>query len=583
MIRSIFFIITLLVFLTGCEQELAVPFTKLEFTKNNQPWDVKIQIKPTEEKDSCSNCVDILFSEKDATPDSLSVYNVPLAAGKYTLNTWNLEAKNDTCSVKFLSHNKDYSIVGEHFKITSISENKDTVRGEFNITFLNKSRLDTIAINSDSFSQVIQQSKSYFSTIAMIILFLFLSALFSGSEIAFVSANKLRVELKKNKGSRRGRILARFYDKPADFLGTMLVGNNIALVIFTTLMTTLLAGSWFGTRLGGEDSFGFLFASTIFITLIVLVFGEFLPKTLFRLFADDVLYFLAYPLRLIQWLLASISWVMIRLSNLLLKVVLKSEIAVVENALTRVDLGDFIRSSVTDAEDEVDTELIENVLQLRDVRVRDCMIPRPEVEDVDVNDSIEDLKQLFRETKLSRIIVTEDDIDNVLGYVHHSQMLKKPKDIRRLILNIPYVPEAMKVQDLMNRFISKGTTLACVVDEYGGVAGIITLEDILEEIFGEIEDEHDQEEYIETQVSETEFIFSGRLEIDHLNEKYEAINIPEGEYKTLSGYIVMTTATIPEPGAEIELDGYRFILELVSETKIETIRVVKLETEEPAK
>jgi len=349
------------------------------------------------------------------------------------------------------------------------------------------------------------------------------------------------------------------------------------------LMTTLLAGSWVGSRLGGEDSFSFLFASTIFITLIVLVFGEFLPKTLFRLFADDVLYFLAYPLRLIQWLLTSVSWVMIRLSNLLLKGFLKSEVAVVENALTRVDLGDFIRTSVTDAEDEVDTELIENVLQLRDVRVRDCMIPRPEVEDIDVNDNIEDLKQLFRETKLSRIIVTEDDIDNVLGYVHHSQMLKKPKEIRRLILNIPFVPEAMKVQDLMNRFISKGTTLACVVDEYGGVAGIITLEDILEEIFGEIEDEHDQEEYIETQVSETEFIFSGRLEIDHLNEKYESINIPEGEYKTLSGYIVMTTATIPEPGAEIELDGYRFILELVSETKIETIRVIKLKTEEPTK
>ena len=583
MIKSIFFIFTMLVLLLGCEQEVPLPAKNLEFTKNNQPWDVKIQIRPVEKQDSCQDCVHILFIEKDATPDSLTVFNVPLVPGKYTLNTWQPEEPHDTCGVKFLSHNKDYSIVGEHFKITSISEKKDTVRGEFNITFLNESRLDTIAINSDSFSQIVERPKSYFSTIVLIILFLFLSALFSGSEIAFVSANKLRVELKKNKGSRRGSILARFYDKPAAFLGTMLVGNNIALVIFTTLMTTLLAGSWFGSNLGGEDSFRFLFVSTIFITLIVLIFGEFLPKTLFRLFADDVLYFLAYPLRLIQWLLAPVSWVMIQLSNFLLRVVLKTEIAVVENALTRVDLGDFIRTSVTDAEGEVDTDLIENVLQLRDVRVRDCMIPRPEVEDVDVSDNIEDLQQAFRETKLSRIIITEDDIDNVLGYVHHSQMLKKPKDIRKLILNIPFVPEAMKAQDLMNRFISTGTTIACVVDEYGGVAGIITLEDILEEIFGEIEDEHDQEEYIETQVSETEFIFSGRLEIDLLNEKYESINIPEGEYKTLSGYIVTTTATIPEQGAEIELDGYRFILELMSDTKIETIRVIKLETEEPAK
>jgi len=412
----------------------------------------------------------------------------------------------------------------------------------------------------------------------LILIFLLLSALFSGSEIAFVSANKLRIELKKNKGSRRGKILAHFYDKPADFLGTMLVGNNIALVIFTNLMTVPLT-LFFSKYFGIENELLMLFINTIFITIVVLIFGEFLPKTLFRLFADDVLYFLAYPLRFLQAMLWIFSWVMIRCSNLLLKVVMKTEVAQVENALTRVDLGDFIQSSVTDEDDDIDTDLFHNVLQLREVKVRECMVPRPEIEEIDVNDSIMDLEQQFKETKLSRLIVTEDDIDNVLGYVHHAQMLKKPRDIKRLILNIPFVPETMRAQVLMNRFIKTGTTIACVVDEYGGVAGVITLEDILEEIFGEIEDEHDQEEYIETQVSEKEFIFSGRLEIDYLNEKYETINFPEGEFETLSGYLVMTTETIPKQNDEILLDGYKFVLELVSDTKIETIRVFKLDGE----
>ena len=415
-------------------------------------------------------------------------------------------------------------------------------------------------------------------TITLILIFLLLSALFSGSEIAFVSANKLRVELKKNRGSRRGAILAHFYEKPANFLGAMLVGNNISLVIFTSLMTAALSPI-FTTYLGINNELLMLLVTTIFITIVVLIFGEFLPKTLFRLFADDMLYFLAYPLRLIQFLLFIITWVMMRCSNLLLRIFLDSEVAQVERALTRIDLGDFIQSSMTDDDDDIDTDLFHNVLQLREVKVKECMVPRPEIEDIDVNDSIEDLEQRFKETKLSRLVVTEDDIDNVLGYVHHAQMLKNPKNIKSLILDIPFVSETMRAQVLMNRFIKTGTTIACVVDEYGGIAGVITLEDILEEIFGEIEDEHDQEGYIETQVSETEYIFSGRLEIDYLNEKYEFIEFPEGEYETLSGYLVTTTETIPEQNAEILLNGYKFVLELVSDTKIETIRVFKLEGE----
>jgi len=232
--------------------------------------------------------------------------------------------------------------------------------------------------------------------------------------------------------------------------------------------------------------------------------------------------------------------------------------------------------SGSDAEGEVvDREMFGNALNLKEVRVRDCMVPRPEIECIDINAGVEELEQLFRETKLSRILVIEDDVDNVLGYVHHQQLLERPSNIDKIRLEIIFVPEVMRVSDLLHKFITERVNIVCVVDEFGGVAGLITLEDILEEIFGEIEDEHDEEEYIEQQISETEYLLSGRLEIDYLNEKFPSLHLPEGEYHTLSGYLVMTTGSIPQQGAEIELNGTRFILEQVSETKIETVRILK--------
>jgi len=410
--------------------------------------------------------------------------------------------------------------------------------------------------------------------IAIAILFLLLSALFSGSEIAFISANKLKVELKKKRSAGRGAILTGFYEKPAEFLGAMLVGNNIALVVFTSLMTAILAPSLTGLT---SNDLLLLLLNTVIITGIVLIFGEFLPKIFFRLYADDVLYFLAYPLRIVEGLLRAPAWIMTKLSNLLLKLVVSRETAeTVENAFTRLDLENFIRESQIDIQSEVDSQLFGKALNLKDTRVRDCMVPRPEIESIDIKASVAELEQLFLETKLSRIIVLRDDIDDVQGYVHHQQLLLQPKTIRSLIMDLPFIPEAMRVTDLMNKFIKERINIACVVDEFGGVSGVITLEDILEEIFGEIEDEHDEEEYVEEQIGEHEYLFSGRLEIDYLNEKYEDLQLPEGEYHTLSGYLVMTTETIPEQGAEIILDGYQFILALVSDTKIETVRVIKL-------
>lgn len=418
------------------------------------------------------------------------------------------------------------------------------------------------------------------TVIVFIIFSLILSALFSGSEIAFISANKLRVELKKKKGAPRGMILANFYDNPADFLGTMLVGNNIALVVFTYLASIPLSQFFLNSFGWQDDSVILLLVNTLIITIVVLIFGEFLPKTLFRLFADEILYFLAYPLKLLQILLLIPAWVTTKLSNWVLKLFFKTPIRRDENVFTRLDLENFINDTRGDSEEEtIDKELFGKALNLKDVRVRECMVPRPEIESIDISANLKDLEQIFIETKLSRIIVTKDDIDNVLGYVHHQQIWQKPKSIKDMVLDIPFVPEVMRVLDLMNKFIKERLSIACVVDEFGGVAGIITLEDILEEIFGEIEDEHDQEEHVEQQVSETEFIFSGRLEIDYLNEKYEQLHFPEGDYHTLSGFLVTTFESIPEQGAEIEMDGYRFILELVSEKKIETVRVVIMEKE----
>jgi len=416
--------------------------------------------------------------------------------------------------------------------------------------------------------------------IAGIIFFLFLSALFSGTEIAFISASKLRIELKRHKGSRAGSILAKFYDNPAGFLATMLVGNNIALVIFTSLMSIPLV-AFFNDYFGlGEHNPLVLLLNTIVITVIVLIFGEFLPKTIFRLFADDILYYLAFPLRFLQFLLLIPAWLMTKLSNFILRVFFKTPVEKVENVITRLDLENFIRNTQTESEEEIDTELFERALHLKQVKVRECMVPRTEIESIDVKSSVEQLRDLFLEKSHSRMIVTDEDIDNILGYVHHQQLLKDPKSIKGIIMDIPIVPEVMSVRHLMNVFIKTRINIAWVVDEFGGTAGLITLEDILEEIFGEIEDEHDQEEYIEDQISETEYLFSGRLEIDYLNEKYEHLDLPEGEYHTLSGYLVMTNETIPEQGAIIELDGYKFVLKLVSDTKIDLVHVIKINNEE---
>ena len=408
--------------------------------------------------------------------------------------------------------------------------------------------------------------------IALILFFLTLSALFSGIEIAFVSANKLKIELRKKRGTSRGFILATFFDKPAVFIGAMLVGNNIALVAMTYFATQKL-DLLFGNLIQG--ALALVLLNTVIITAVVLLFGEFLPKAIFRLYADEILYFLAYPVRFFMYLLSPMARFFNKLSMVLIRLVMRIEPPSEVPAFTRLDLERFIMETAGQAEsDVVDRAMFGNALNLKETKVRDCMVPRPEIECIDIKASVQELEELFRETKLSRIPVIADEVDNMLGYVHHQQLLENPKSIRSIMMEILFIPEVMRVSDLLHKFIAERVNIACVVDEFGSVAGLITLEDILEEIFGEIEDEHDEEEYIEEQVNDTEFRFSGRLEIDYLNEKYPSLHLPEGEYHTLSGYIVMTTGSIPQEGAEIELSGYLFVLEQVSETKIETVRII---------
>jgi len=410
-----------------------------------------------------------------------------------------------------------------------------------------------------------------------IVIFLLFSAFFSGSEIAFVSANRLGIAVKKDQGSSRGRILSGFYDKPDNFISSMLVGNNIALVTFTALMTKLLEPVF--EPVLGETLISLLFY-TLITTVIVLIFGEFLPKTFFRMFANKLLFFFTYPLVILKWLLFMPTSLMTMMSNLILKYIVRVPIEGRINTLTRLDLEDFIDKTIDDDGDSsIDKAILTNALGLQNMKVREAMIPRTEIVAVEANASIEEATKIIIESKHSRILVMEGDIENLIGYIHHLQLLKKPKRIKNILLNIPYVPETMNIKDLMLRFINNKTNIACVVDEFGSTAGIITLEDILEEIFGEIDDEHDVGEFIEDQISEKEFVFSGRLEIDHLNDKYD-LGLPEGEYQTLSGYLVMTTGNIPENGAIIELENIKFILEIVSDTKIETVRMIKLDPPE---
>ncbi|MFN8319026.1 MAG: hemolysin family protein [Saprospiraceae bacterium] len=409
--------------------------------------------------------------------------------------------------------------------------------------------------------------------ILLSLLMLLLSAFFSGSEIAFVSANKLGIEVLKNKGHIKGKLIAGFYEKPKEFLSSMLVGNNIVLVLITLFMSQLIEPLLLPYL--NEGSLVLLLTVTLFITLVVLIFGEFLPKTFSQLYSNEYLYRSAFVIRFFMWLLYAPTWILTGVSNFIIRKILNVPGSETDTVFSRIDLEEYINENISESED-IDKEILTNALNLGQFKVRDCMIPRNEIIYVYRTDTIDELVAAFRTHKISRIIVVDDDIENVVGYIHHQKLLYPTDKIEKLISPVQFVPDAMGVKDLMQKFIKERFNIACVVDEYGGIAGLITLEDILEEIFGEIDDEHDVEEMTEEVISEHEFVFAGRLEVDYLNEKYPVLELPEGDYQTLSGLIVKSEETIPEQGAEIIIGHNKFILESVSDTRIEKIRVIRL-------
>lgn len=400
---------------------------------------------------------------------------------------------------------------------------------------------------------------------------LLLSAFFSGSEIAYLSANKLSVEVFKNKGMAKGKAIHDLYKDPKTFLSTMLVGNNIVLVMYTLFFGKLLQPII--AHIIPENSFLFSFTATIIMTIVILIFGEYLPKTIFRLYSDEMIYRFSSILKISQWILLVPSKILTHFSNLMIRLIFGQMPNPEDNSITKLDLEHYINSNVDEQKKNIDKEILTNALNLNQLKVKDCMIPRNEIVFFDKNDDLETIKQQFIESKHSRLIVVDTDIEHVVGYLHHQQLFRNI-NLKRNIREIDFFPDVMNVQDLMYTFIKSNSNIAIVVDEFGGTAGLITLEDILEEIFGEIEDEHDVETLIETVISDNEFIFSGRLELDYLNNKYPQLQFPSDEFTTLSGLIVMTHGNIPEVGEKICIDNYTFTILSKSDTKIEEVEVV---------
>lgn len=411
--------------------------------------------------------------------------------------------------------------------------------------------------------------------ILYIIVCIILIGFFAGTEIAFVSVNKLNIELKKKQGTFSGRILGRFMENPAEFIGTSLIGVNIVLVVYGLLMTRLTEPFLNSLPAPFHSEYIKLAIDTLIATLVILLLAEFLPKAIFRAKAETVLHFFALPMLLMYYLLYPLAKVFVAISTFILKYLFNVRIKENQVVFSRVDLEHFLKQSINGHEAEsndVNTELFENALYLVNVKVRKCMVPRNEVVGVEINTSIADVKLKFIDTKLSKIIVYEGNIDNITGYLHHLDLNRKPNKIKEVLHTITAIPEAMSAVDLMNQFTKERKSIAWVIDEFGGTAGIVTMEDVLEEIFGDINDEYDVEEYVEKQIAEHEYIFSGRLELDYLNEKYN-LNFPTDDSETLSGYIISMHETIPKNKDRIIIDLYEFDILLVNETRIETVKM----------
>ena len=413
----------------------------------------------------------------------------------------------------------------------------------------------------------------------IIVLSLILSAFFSGMEIAYVSSNKIHIEIEKKQRGLLSKLLTKITAKPSKFIATMLIGNNIALVIYGFYMGDVLV-EWFATHLSptsilvNELS---LLTQTVVSTLVILVTAEFLPKVFFQIYANSLLKLFAFPAFIFYTLFSFVSDFVIWISDVLLKYLFKTEGDEVQLAFSKIELGNYISEQMesVEAHDTVDSEIqiFKNALEFSEVKSREVMVPRTELTAIEIHDTITKLNELFTQTGHSKILVYKTTIDDILGYVHSFDLFKDPKNIKSMLRPVEYVPETMFAKDVLNVLIKKRKSLAVVLDEYGGTSGIMTVEDVIEELVGEIEDEHDTVELIEQKTNKNTFIFSARLEVDYINETYK-LQLPDSEnYETLGGFIVNHTEEIPEKNQEIRIGQFYFTIKEVSNTKIELVQL----------
>lgn len=414
----------------------------------------------------------------------------------------------------------------------------------------------------------------------IIIITLVLSALFSGAESAFLAANRLKIALDSNEGRITGRILTFFTQRPSRFIGAMLLGNNAVLVIYGIFMAEWLEPE---IKTWWNHAAIILLIQTLISTAIVLVFGEFLPKALFQSRANTLLGALSPLLALFYLVLWIPTILFIGLSEGILILFTGKKYGKETLVFNRMDLDDYVKDASgkiqDDGEAQHEIQIFKNALDFSKLRARDCMVPRTEITAIELTESIENLKDIFVETGYSKVLVYYDTIDNIVGYTHSYQLFRNPNTIKSILLPISFVPESIAADELLQLLISQSRAVAVVVDEYGGTAGIVTIEDIIEQIFGDIEDEHDKEELEEIIISENEYLFSGRLEIEELNEKYQ-LNLPVSEdYETLAGLIMYLTGEIPEQDKVIRHAAFEFILEKISSNRIEIVRIRKYESD----
>ena len=414
-------------------------------------------------------------------------------------------------------------------------------------------------------------------SIIMILSMLILSAFFSGMEIAYVSSNKVYIAIEKQQDGFLSKILQKITKRPSKFIATMLIGNNIALVIYGFFMGDLLMG-YIATYLTIEpNGFLALFIQTIVSTVVILLTAEFLPKVFFQIYANSFVKFFALPVYFFYILFSIISEFVIWITDKILKLVFKTDGDEVQLSFSKVELGNYISEQMetVKTEDEVDSEIqiFQNALDFSEVKSREVLIPRTEVIAVTIDMSPKELSELFIKTGLSKILVYNKNIDNILGYVHSFELFKKPTTIKSVLIPVVFVPETMLIKEVLNILTKKSKSIAVVIDEYGGTSGILTVEDIVEELFGEIEDEHDKLVLIEKVVNDGIYLFSARLDVDYINETYK-LNLPENEnYETLGGMIVSFTEDIPKKDEVIVLQDYTFNILEVSNTKLELVEV----------